>query len=151
MWRNTPWIPPVLSACVTTDGAPPMIWQQKGAASLLVLHGEAAGRTHPAHTQDAHSIIHKEALCAKSANLVDVMGVVVKVANSILSRSLHHRQFQALVDEGNVQYGDLLYFCEVRWLSRGAMLSRVCGLQKEIATFRRQKNISHADQLFDPR
>ncbi len=48
-------------------------------------------------------------------------------------------------------YGDLLYFCEVRWLSRGAMLSHVCGLQKEIATFCRQKNLSHADQLFDPR
>ena len=31
------------------------------------------------------------------------------------------------------------------------MLSCVCGLQKEIATFRRQKNLSHADQLFDPR
>ena len=79
------------------------------------------------------------------------MGVVVKVVNSILSRSLHHRQFQALVDEVNVQYSDLLYFCKVRWLSRGAVLSRVCGLQKEIATFRRQKNISHADQLFDLR
>ena len=31
------------------------------------------------------------------------------------------------------------------------MLSRVCGLQKEIATFRRQKNLSQADQLFDAR
>ena len=71
-------------------------------------------RTHPAHTQDAQSIIHKEALCTKSVNLVDVMSVVVNVINSILSRSLHHRQFQALVDEVNVQYGDLLYFCESR-------------------------------------
>ena len=135
--------------CVTTDGAPAMIGQKKGAALLLVRHGEAAGHTQPIHKMNC--IIHQEALCAKSANLVDVMGVVVKVVNSILSRSLHHRQFQALVDEVNVQYGDLLYFCEVRWLSRGAMLSHVCGLQKEIATFCRQKNLSHADQLFDPR
>ena len=110
--------------CVTTDGAPAMIGQKKGAASLLVRHCEAAGHTQPIHKM--HCIIHQEALCAKSANLVDVMSVVVKVVNSILSRSLNHRQFQGLVDEVDVQYGDLLYFCEVRWLSRGAMLSRVC-------------------------
>ena len=79
------------------------------------------------------------------------MSVVVKVVNSILSRSLNHRQFQALVDGVDVQYGDLLYFCEVRWPSRGAMLSRVCDLQKEIATFLRKKNLPYADKLFDPR
>ncbi len=45
----------------------------------------------------------------------------------------------------------MLYFCEVRWLSRGAILSRVCALQKEIATFLRQKNVPYADQFFDPR
>ena len=79
------------------------------------------------------------------------MSVVVKVVNSILSRSLNHRQLQALVDEIGVQYGDLLYFCEVRWLSRGTMLPRVCDLHNEIATFLRQKNLPYADQLFYPR
>ena len=97
-----------------------------------------------------HCIIHQESLCAKSANLVGVMSVVVKVVNSILSRSLNHRQFQALMDEVNVHYNHLLYFCEVRWLSRGAMLSR-CDLQQGIATFLRQKNLPHADQFSDPR
>ena len=135
--------------CVTTDGAPAMTGQKKGAASLLVFHCEAAGHTQPIHKM--HCIIHQEALCAKSANLVDVMSVVVKVVNSILSRSLNHRQFQALVDEADVQYGDLLYYCEFSWLSRGAMLSRVCDLQKEIATFLRQKNLPFADQFVDPR
>ena len=55
-----------------------------------------------------HCIIHKEALCAKSANLVDVMYVVVKVVNSILSRSSNHRQFQTLVDEVDVRFALLL-------------------------------------------
>ena len=68
-------------------------------------------------------------LCAPSLPTSAVMSAVVKVVNSILSRSLNHRQFQALVDEVDVQYGDLLYFCEVHWLSRGTMLSRVCDLQ----------------------
>ncbi|KAG0718024.1 General transcription factor II-I repeat domain-containing protein 2 [Chionoecetes opilio] len=79
--------------CVTTDGAPAMTGK-KGAASLLVRHCEAAGHTQPIHK--VHCIIHQEALCSKSANLTDVMSVVVKVVNSILSRSLNHRQFQAL-------------------------------------------------------
>ena len=92
--------------CVTTDGSPAMIGQKKSATSLLVRHFEATGHTQPIHKM--HCIIHQEALCAKSANLVDVMSVVVKVVNSILSQSLNHRQFQALVDEIDVQYGDLL-------------------------------------------
>lgn len=77
--------------CVTTDGAPAMVGEKKGAASLLVRHCEAAGYTQPINKM--HCIIHQESLCAKSANLVGVMSVVVKVVNSILSRSLNHRQF----------------------------------------------------------
>ncbi|XP_076043765.1 general transcription factor II-I repeat domain-containing protein 2-like [Oratosquilla oratoria] len=73
------------------------------------------------------------------------------IVNSILSGSLNHRQFQVLKDKVNVHYNDLLYFCEVRWLSRGAMLSRLCDLQQEIATFLRQRNLPHADQFSDPR
>ncbi|KAG0717726.1 General transcription factor II-I repeat domain-containing protein 2 [Chionoecetes opilio] len=134
--------------CVTTDGAPAMTGKKKGAASLLVCHCEVAGHTQPIHK--VHCIIHQESLCSKSANLTDVMSVVVKVVNSILSRSLNHRQFQALTDEVNVHYGDLLYFCEVRWLSHGAMLFRVCDLQQEIATFLRQKNLPGADHFSNP-
>ena len=96
-------------------------------------HCEVAGHTKPIHKM--HCIIHQEALRSKSANLADVMTVVVKVVNSILSRSLNHRHFHTLVDEVDVQYGDLFYFCEVRWLSGGAMLFSVCDLQNEIATF----------------
>ena len=92
--------------CVTTDGAPAMTGQKKGAASLLVRHCEAAGHTQPIHKM--HCIIHQEALCAKSANLVDVMSVVVKVVNSILSRrpTDHHLALpggppEVLVDWGH--------------------------------------------------
>ncbi len=63
------------------------------------------------------------------------MQVVVKTVNFILSWGLNHRQFQELLKETESEYGDLLYFCEVRWLSRGAMLNRVYQLRKEIADF----------------
>ncbi|KAG0729770.1 General transcription factor II-I repeat domain-containing protein 2 [Chionoecetes opilio] len=83
--------------CVTTDGAPAMTGKKKDAASLLVRHCETAGHTQPIHK--VHCIIHQESLCSKSANLTDVMSVVVKVVNSILYHSLNHRQFQALTDQ----------------------------------------------------
>ena len=124
---------------VTTDGAPAMIGEKKGAASLLVRHCEAAGHTQPIHK--LHCIIHQQALCAKSSSLVDVTSVVVKVVNSILSHGLNHRQFRLLLEEVNEHYIDLLFFCEVRWLSREAMLSRVCDLKQEIANFLQQKKL----------
>ena len=65
----------------------------------------------------------------------------------ILSHSLNHRQFQGLTDEVNVYFGDLLYFSEVRWLSHGAMLFRVCDLRQEIVTFLRRRNLSGADHF----
>ena len=41
------------------------------------------------------------------------MSVVVKVVNSIASRSPNHPQFHTLLDEVNANYCDLLYFYEV--------------------------------------
>ena len=52
------------------------------------------------------------------------MSTVVKIINFILARGLNHRQFKSLLEEMNAQYQDVMYFCEVRWLSRGAMLER---------------------------
>ena len=63
------------------------------------------------------------------------MQVAVKTVNFILARGLNHRQFQELLNEVNSEYDYLLYFWEVRWLSRGAMLNRVYQLRKEIADF----------------
>ena len=92
-----------------------------------------------------HCLIHQEALCAKVASLKNIMDVVLKTVNFILSRELNHRQFRQLLIEAESQYGDLLYFCNIRWLSRGDMLQRVYRLREEIATFLEQKNINAAE------
>lgn len=133
---------------VTTDGAPAMVGEKKGAASLIIQHCEKAGFNQK--IVKLHCIIHQEALCAKSATLVDVMSVVVKSVNAILSGSLKHRQFQALLEEASANYGDLVYFCEVRWLSRGNMLARVFELHVEIGTFLAQKKLPNAALFTDP-
>ena len=91
-------------------------------------------RTHPAHPQGA---LHHQPR-------VPVLQVF------IFSRSPNHRQFQALTDEVNAHYGDLLYFSEVRWLNHGVMLSCMCDLQQEIVIFLRQKNLTGADHFSNP-
>ena len=50
-----------------------------------------------------------------------VMSVLVKVPQLESPPVQGSARFQALVDEVDVQYGDLLYFCEVRWLCRGTI------------------------------
>lgn len=101
--------------CVTTDGAPNMVGEKKGVIALLQSHMEGLGIKH--QVRKVHCIIHQEALCAKYSNFKDVMDVVVRAVNLILSRGLKHRQFQQLLSEAETQYRDLLYFCKVCCLS----------------------------------
>ena len=87
-------------------------------------------------------------------DITGLMSTVVKIINFVLARGLNHRQLleeMSLLEEMNAQYQDLVYFCEVRWLSRGAMLQRFYDLQNEIVTFLKQKNASFViDELGDP-
>ncbi|KAI6657074.1 General transcription factor II-I repeat domain-containing protein 2-like [Oopsacas minuta] len=69
------------------------------------------------------------------------MEIVVKSVNFVKSRCLNDRQFQELLKEMKSEYSDLLYYCEVRWLSRGAMLKRVYYLKEELDTFMRSKGM----------
>jgi hypothetical protein len=77
--------------------------------------------------------------CAKSETFVDAMNVVVKTVNFVLKHALNHRQFKALLEEAEAEFGDLTYFCEVRWLSRGNMLERVFALREELSAFMQAK------------
>ncbi|XP_055490979.1 general transcription factor II-I repeat domain-containing protein 2A-like [Leucoraja erinacea] len=134
--------------CVATDGTPAMVREKKGAVAMLESHMEGLEINH--EIKKMHCLIHHEALFAKSSNVKDVMEVVVRAVNLLLSRGLNHRQFQQLFSEAEAQYGDLLYFCDVRLLSRGAMLEKVYALREEIATFLEGKNVS-ASEFRDPK
>ena len=120
---------------VITDGAPAMVGEKKVFVALLQNHIGI-----DKNIINLHCIIHQEALCAKSLNFKDIMAVVVKTVNFILSRGLNHRQFQEFLKQIEAEYGDLTYFSKVRWLSRGKMLARVYALREEIATFLEHKN-----------
>ncbi|GBM19084.1 hypothetical protein AVEN_236910-1 [Araneus ventricosus] len=91
-----------------------------------------------------HCIIHQEALCAQTfpAEIVEVMNLVIKIINSILSKALYHRQFKDFLEEIDIQFSDLLMHNKVRWLSRGNELQRFALCLGEIKTFLNEKALT---------
>lgn len=77
----------------------------------------------------------KEALCARDAQLADVMSTMVKTINLIQSRVLNHHVLRAFPSEIDAQFGDLIYHSDVRWLSHGTVLERSYSLRYEIDHF----------------
>ncbi|XP_069767039.1 general transcription factor II-I repeat domain-containing protein 2-like isoform X2 [Narcine bancroftii] len=132
---------------ITTDGAPAMALKREGTIALLQRHMNDLGISHNVNTN--HCIIHQEALCAKSPILKSAMDIVVKAVHLILSHGLNHHQFQQLLLEAHAEYGDLAYFCNVCWLSRGTMLEKVFALHEEVATFL-ENNHEDASHFRDP-
>ena len=123
-------------AGITTDGAPAMMGKENGAAALIKKY---VHRDHSNQVLTVHCLIHQEALCGKAMRMAHVMDTVVKIVNEIRSKGLKHRQFQAFLEELDTEYKDLLYHCEVRWLSRGKVLERFFKLRTEIELFLKEK------------
>ncbi|KAI3377191.1 hypothetical protein L3Q82_009102 [Scortum barcoo] len=117
---------------ITTDGAPSMTGRKNGLVALVQRKLEEEG------VEEAialHCIIHQQALCSKCLKFDNVMSVVVKCINQIRSRGLKHRRFRAFLEEMESEYEDVLYFTEVRWLSRGNVLKRFFELREEVKAF----------------
>ena len=137
-------------ASATTDSAPAMIGSHIGAIAVLQNHVASLGFSNT--IIKLRCITHQKVLASKVThlNMTGVMSTVVKIINFILARGLNHCQFKSLLEEMNAQYQDV-YFCEVRWLSRGAMLQRFYNLGNKTMIFLRQKNASFGiNELGDP-
>ncbi|GBM19510.1 General transcription factor II-I repeat domain-containing protein 2A [Araneus ventricosus] len=125
---------------VATDGARSMTGIHRGVTSSLqkkINHGILT----------FHCIIHQEALCAQtfSAEIVEVMNLIIKIINSILAKALYHHQFKDFLEEIDSQFSDLLLHNKVRWLSRGNVLQRFDLCLSEIKTFLNEKSIAHPE------
>ena len=107
-----------------TDGAPAMVGTHKDAIAVLQNHVASLGFSNT--ITKLQCIIHHEVLASKVTHLymTGLMSTVVKIINFVLARGLNHRQFKSLLEKMKAQHQDLVYFCEVRWLSRGAALQR---------------------------
>ncbi|XP_052829707.1 zinc finger BED domain-containing protein 5-like [Octopus bimaculoides] len=89
-----------------------------------------------------HCILQQENLCKSALNLKHVVDPVVSVVNTIRARALNYREFKSLLEDMEVEHGDVLHDNNVRWLSLGKVLKRVWGLRKEILLFLNMKRIA---------
>ncbi|XP_068602597.1 general transcription factor II-I repeat domain-containing protein 2-like [Brachionichthys hirsutus] len=117
-------------ASITTDGAPSMVGVSRG----------LIGRMKRETEELPNCLIHQQALCCKVLTWDSVMKVVVSCINFIRAKGLKHRQFQELLSELESAHGDVLYYTEVRWLSRGRALRRFYELLPEINAFLHSKD-----------
>ena len=99
---------------VCTDGALAMIGANSGLISLVKQKNLAI--------QGTHCMIHKAALVSKT---IQHMSVVIKVVNYVKSSALNTRLFSKLCEDMDADHAALLYHTQVRWLSKGNMLSRI--------------------------
>ena len=65
-----------------------------------------------------------------SAIFENFLNEIVNVVNYIRGRAKKHRMFMKLCEGMEASYKGLLFHSEVRWLSRGRVLSRVFELRK---------------------
>ena len=128
---------------VCTDGAASMTGYRSGVVAKIkeVAHKEMLF---------THCIIHREHLASKKLSPdLNLLTNAVKIVNAIRSRPLNSRLFQALCESMDLQHDHLLLHAEVRWLSRGRVLSRLFELREETKYFLREMNSPLAEFLLD--
>ncbi|XP_060767151.1 general transcription factor II-I repeat domain-containing protein 2A-like [Neoarius graeffei] len=124
---------------LATDRAPAMVGMQK-VLTALVKKEMSHLSLDPNELVVCHCIIHQESLCAHSLKLNNVMTTVVSTINFIKSRGLNSHQFKELLSALESEYRDLVYHCEVWWLSRADMFARFYNLREEVKQFMEMKS-----------
>ncbi|XP_047569102.1 general transcription factor II-I repeat domain-containing protein 2 isoform X3 [Lutra lutra] len=118
---------------VASTGTPAMVDVNDGLVTKL--KSKVATVCKDSDLKSVCCIIHPESLCAQKLKMDHVMSVVVNSVNWICSRGLNHSEFTTLLYELDSQYGSLLYYTEIKWLSRGLVLKRFFESLEEIDSF----------------
>lgn len=102
-------------AGVTTDGCQNLTGKNVG---LLKRMQEKVTEISPVQKLTfLYCIMHQKVLCTTMLKMKHAVDAVSKVANFFRARALNHRPFVALLEENEVEHGDISYNCTVRWLS----------------------------------
>ncbi|XP_042210866.1 protein ZBED8-like [Homarus americanus] len=122
--QNFDWKKNLCTLC--TDGAPAMLGNTSGLAALVKKEAPQVIVT--------HCFLHRHALTSKTlpAILKEVLSTGVKV---IRARAVNHRVFKRFRQEMGAEYEVLLYHTEVRWLSRGQILTCLIELRAKFHFF----------------
>uniref|UniRef100_A0A667X2M9 HAT C-terminal dimerisation domain-containing protein n=1 Tax=Myripristis murdjan TaxID=586833 RepID=A0A667X2M9_9TELE len=129
---------------ITSDGAANMTGRNSGVVKRIK---EAAGKDIVWN----HCFIHRQALACKGIppDLDKVLKEVIRVVNFIKGSALNHRLFDQLCADMGAEHTHLLFHTEVRWLSKGRVLTRVYELRNEIHAFLHEKKSPLADLFTD--
>ena len=131
---------------ICTDGAGAMAGKHKGFLARVL---QVVPRINLPNT---HCTIHRENLASKALDpdLKSVLDAAIKIVNFIKSTPLQTRLFTTLCDEIDSHYKSLLFHSEVRWLSRGKVLTRWYELRDEVYLFLMDRKHELASNLTDP-
>ena len=129
---------------ICTDGAPVMLVNKSGFAVLVMVEA--------LHVILTHCILHRHALAVKTLpnSLKDVMSTAIQVVNFIQAWATNHQLFKVLCQDIGSLHNVLLYYTEVRWLSRGQALSRLIELHAEIAMSLQEKRNALCEEFDSP-
>ena len=117
--------------CVCTDGAPAMKGVREGFIGL-----PKKELPHPESLFAFHCILRQQNLAAKSATVGDIFNKVLEIVHFFRFSSTHHRQFrELLINDDETDIVDVPFYCQVRWLSRGNILSKIFKLKQQIVSF----------------
>ena len=129
---------------VRSDGAKSMTRKLNGAVTKI--------KNVAKNCKSLHCIIHRYALVTKkmSPSLEKVLDEAVQIVNFIKSRPLQNRVFKQMCESMDSGHKSLLLHTEIRWLSRGKVLTRIFELRKELMSYFQGSKFHLSDRLTNP-
>lgn len=114
---------------ISSDGARALCGKNSGAVTRCLQKCPNATWT--------HCTIHREALVSKNIpkSLNTVLITAIKIVNFIKSKPLQSRLIQKLCEEMGSVHKSLRLHTEVRWLSKGKVLTKLVELREEVAIY----------------
>uniref|UniRef100_A0A8C4S176 HAT C-terminal dimerisation domain-containing protein n=1 Tax=Erpetoichthys calabaricus TaxID=27687 RepID=A0A8C4S176_ERPCA len=127
---------------ICTDGARAMCGKNSSVVTRVLKQSPCALWT--------HCSLHREALVSKALpnDFKTVLNTAVKIVNYIKTKPLQARLFQKLCEEMGSLHTSLLLHTEVRWLSRGKVLTRLVELRNEVTIYLEGKT-EYIESLLD--